>query len=475
MATPTSRASSGGSRAAAREAGRPTGISGSVGAPQPGGDPGPRPERRSAVADLLERPLTSYYLILGATSMLMVLGLVMVLSASSVDAYKVFGSSFTIFQRQLMWCAIGVPLLWCTSRLPLRAVRLAAYPLMLGTLALLALVPLMGVAVNGNRNWLDFGGPFRLQPSELAKLALVLWGADLLARKIRIIDRWKHLLVPLVPVAGLVLLLVMMGHDLGTSLVLLAIVTALLFFAGAPMRLFSLLTGAGLAFVAAFVVSSPNRLNRVLSFAHPDADLTDAGYQLLQSKYALGSGGWFGVGLGASREKWGALPEQHTDFIFAILGEELGLVGTIVVLLLFAALGYGGIRIAMRTRDVFIRLAAAGTTAWILLQAMINVGAVLGVLPIAGIPLPLLSYGGSALLPTLLAIGMLLCFARHEKGAAAAMAARGPGITRRAASRLVHRGQGAVGAPVRSSDSTARGRQAGDAAARRQRRVGRAR
>lgn len=417
------------------------------------------PRRRSTLSELLERPLTSYYLLLGATSMLLVLGLVMVLSASSVDAYRASGSSFSIFQKQAMWCAIGVPLLWLTSRLPRRLVRLLAYPALLGAIGLLALVPFLGVAVNGNRNWIAVGGPFRVQPSEFAKFALCLWGADLLARKMRLLGDWRHLAVPLVPVALLVLGLVMSGRDLGTSLVLLAIVVALVFFAGVPARVFSVLTLAGLAAVAAFIASAPYRMTRVLSFLHPAADTTFSGYQLLQSKYALGSGGWFGVGLGASREKWGALPEQHTDFIFAVIGEELGLMGTLAVLVLFAAVGYAGFRIALRTDDDFVRLAAAAVTTWILVQALVNLGAVLGVLPITGIPLPLVSYGGSALLPTLLALGLLLGFARQERGAAAALSARGPGRLRRGLRRLAGRSDDdAPGAPVRNATT---GRQAG--------------
>ncbi|RJK97188.1 putative lipid II flippase FtsW [Vallicoccus soli] len=366
--------------------------------------------------------------------MLCALGLVMVLSASIVTSYEESGSSFTIFSRQLMWVVAGAPLLWAASRLPVVVLRRLTYLLLLGTLVLLALTQTpLGVSVNGNRNWIDVGGPFRLQPSELAKLALAVWGADLLARKHRLLVQWKHLLVPLVPVSVLVLGLVLLGRDLGTSLVLMAITGALLFFAGAPMRLFGLLGGAALALVVALTVSSDNRRARLLSFADPSADPLGAGWQLLHSKYALGSGGWFGLGLGASREKWNWLPEQQTDFIFAVIGEELGLVGTVVVLALFAALAYGGLRIALRTDDLFVRLCAAAITSWILVQAMVNVGAVLGVLPIAGIPLPLVSYGGSALLPTMVALGILLSFARQERGAAEALAARGPSPLRRAA------------------------------------------
>jgi len=392
------------------------------------------PLSAAGVRRLLGRPLASYYLLLGASGLLLTLGLVMVLSASSVEAYRVSGSAFTVFQRQAMWLAIGLPLTWLAVRLPVRTYRLLAYPSLLASLGLLALVlvPGVGKEINGNQNWIDFGGPFQLQPSEGAKLALVLWGADLLARKRKLLTRWKHLLVPLVPGAAVVTGLVLVGGDLGTTLVLFAIVLALLFFAGAPLRLFTLLAAATIGLAALMIKVEPYRVKRVTSFRDPFADYLDSGWQGAHSIFALASGGWTGVGLGASRQKWhGYLPEAHTDFIFAIIGEELGLLGTVVVVALFAVVGFAGFRIAARSRDFFVTLAAAAATAWLLVQAMVNIGAVLGVLPITGIPLPLVSYGGSALLPTMVALGMLLSFARREPGARAALAARGPGMLRR--------------------------------------------
>ena len=269
--------------------------------------------------------------------------------------------------------------------------------------ALLVLVAVAGTEVNGNRNWLDFGGPFRLQPSELAKLALVLWGADLLARKERLLGQWKHLLVPLLPVGGLILVLVLLGGDLGTAIILAggprgAAVGRRR--AGPPLR-----AGAG-----------PGRAGRRVDGQHPvdpavahhrlaaprPADPLGNGLQALHGKFALASGGWWGVGLGGVQEKWGALPEAHTDFIFAIIGEELGLVGTLAVLALFGRHRLRRAADRARATEPFVRLAAAGVTAWLLVQALVNIGAVLGLLPITGIPLPLVSYGGSALLPTML-------------------------------------------------------------------------
>jgi len=365
------------------------------------------------IVPLLHREATPYYLLLGASMLLLVLGIVMVFSASSVIAFSFMGSSFAIVNKQVMWVVIGLPLMWIASRLPVKAWRAFAYLGLIVSLALLFLVVFAGTEVNGNKNWLDFGGPFRLQPSELAKFSIVLWGADLLARKQKLLTQWKHLLVPFVPVSGFVIGLVLLGGDLGTAIILVAIVISLMWVAGAPVRLF---VWAGLPtglMIAVLVQTKAERLSRITDWLHPNqADPLNGGFQALHGKFALGSGGWWGVGLGASKEKWGSLPEAHTDFIFAIIGEELGLVGTITVLALLGAIGYGGLRVAVAATDPFVRLAAAGVTAWILVQALVNIGAVLGILPITGVPLPLVSYGGSALVPTMLGLGMLLSFAR---------------------------------------------------------------
>jgi cell division protein FtsW len=370
-------------------------------------------QRADASLSLLQRPATPYYLLLGASTLLLVLGLVMVFSASSVVAFAFMGSSMAIVSKQALWVVIGLPLMWCASRLPVRAWRMVAYFGLAGSLALLVLVVVAGTSVNGNKNWLDFGGPFRLQPSEFAKLGLVLWSADLLARKDKLIGQWKHLLVPILPVGGLVLALVLLGGDLGTAIVIAAILAALLWFAGAPLRLYFAAAVPALMVVAYMVNTRSARMSRITVWLHPSqADPLNNGLQALHGKFALASGGWWGVGLGGSKEKWGALPEAHTDFIFAIIGEELGLIGTLAVLALFGVIGYAGLRVAIEATEPFVRYAAAGVTSWILVQALINIGAVLGLLPITGVPLPLVSYGGSALLPTMLGLGMLLSFAR---------------------------------------------------------------
>jgi cell division protein FtsW len=385
----------------------------------------------SGPGGLLDRPLTSYYLILGCSMLLLALGMVMVLSASSIRQYQYTGSAFTLFDKQALWVGIGLPLMWLAARMPARVFRVLAYPLMLLSALALAvvLVPGLGQSVNGAQRWISFGGPFQLQPSEPAKLALILWGADLLARKekLRQLTEWRQLLIPLLPGAGVLVMLVMLGSDLGTTLVLLTIFLALLWVVGAPGRLFVGMAGVTGMLVSILIVVEPYRLQRLTGFLDQSGDQLSTNYQSIQGLYAIASGGWFGTGLGEGRAKWNYLPHPETDFIFAIIGEELGLIGTLVVLGLFGLLAYAGLRIARRVKDPFMQLAAAGATAWLAVQAIVNIGAVIGVLPITGIPLPLVSYGGSALIPTLIVLGMLLSFAKREPGARQALAARGPG------------------------------------------------
>ncbi len=374
---------------------------------------------------LLARPLASYYLLLFSAGLLLLFGLIMVLSASSVRAFEELGSPYAVFARQATWVGIGLPLLVLGSRLPVRVFRLLAYPTMVVSLLLLLVVltPL-GKSLNGAQRWIEFG-PYTLQPSEIAKLALVLWGADLLVRKRRLLGDWKHLLVPLVPSALLISILIMLEPDMGTTIVVLTVLLTLLWVVGTPLRVFAALSGAILVVGTILAVREPYRLERLMSYRDPFADAHDTGFQAVQGLYALASGGWWGEGLGASREKWpGLLPNAHTDFILAIIGEELGLLGTLVVVMLFAVLGFAGIRVAHRSTDPFTQLAAAAATGWIIGQAVVNMGAVVGLLPITGIPLPLVSFGGSALVPTMLTVGMLLSFARNEPAAAALISSR---------------------------------------------------
>ncbi len=411
---------------------------------QPGAPAAARAGRGPATRDLLagglsllDRPLTSYYLVLGISTLLIALGLVMVLSTSSVDSLLNGTPPYAAFQHQLVGVVIGIPCMWLAARSAPLLFRAAVYPLVFLAILGLLLVPVIGVASAGATRYLMLG-PIAFQPSELAKLAFALWGADLLARKERLgqLSDWRGLLIPLLPGAGILSMLVMLGDDLGTTFLLLVIFLALLWVVGTPIRLYvGMLAVIGLA-LAMLIVVANYRANRLMVFLHPTGGPLGSDMQGIQGKWAVGSGGWFGVGLGASRQKWGWVPNDTTDFIFAIIGEELGLVGTLCVTLLYGGLAYAGLRIARRVKDTFMRLAAAAVTAWIVVEALVNIGAVLGLLPITGVPLPLISYGLSSLLVTMVSLGMLMSFAKQEPGAAEALAVAGPGLPRRVLSWL---------------------------------------
>lgn len=367
------------------------------------------------LAARLEHPMLHYQILIGATGFLLTLGIVMVASASSVFSYQQNnGNSWALATRQLIFAAIGVFLMMAVSKMHVDAIRRWAPLFMVVVGVLLVAVLLIGTAVHGQKNWIDFGGPFRIQPSEFAKLAIIMWGADILDRKYHLLEQRHHLLMPVLPVSVTVLVLVVLQGDLGTAMVMMPIMASLLYFVGAPRKWFMIMGAAGLAAIAALSIAAPYRMARFTSWLDPYADAQGTGFQVIHGQQALGSGGWWGVGLGGSREKWGTLPEAHTDFIYAVLGEELGILGTITVLLIFTAIAIVGLRIARNTNEAFIQIASLGIVAWIVTQALVNIGAVLGILPITGVPLPLVSYGGSSLIPTLLAMGILMAFAKHE-------------------------------------------------------------
>ena len=372
----------------------------------------------------MERPLTSYYLLLGGATMLLAIGLMMVLSASSVYSYRIHGSSYYIFFKQLTWVVIGLPAAWAASRMNRRFLRLLAWPSVLVAVVLLAMTQTsLGFAVNGNRNWLALG-PLTVQPSEIAKLSITLWSADVYAKKEKLLGNPWHALIPVAPVVSMVSMLVVVEHDLGTALVLFAILLGMLWVVGVPARLFGM--SLSVVGVVAFYLaaSNPERRGRLTSFIDPFKDFQGAGWQAGHGLLGMSSGGIFGKGLSASQQKWGNLPEAHTDFIFAVLGEELGLIGTLLVLALFCAIAYAAIRLAINTKDPFVRYVTAGVTIWLMAQMIINIGMVLALLPVISIPLPLVSYGGSALVPSLVALGLLVGFARAEPEAAEALRAR---------------------------------------------------
>lgn len=388
---------------------------------------------RAVVAEyrtISANPLATYYLILISVVALTGLGLVMVLSASSITSYDGGeGSSFEYFNKQAGFAAVGFALLIAASFVPLSLWKKLAWPAIgLGVIMQAAVfIPGFGKETKGNANWIQIGS-FQLQPSEFLKIALAVWLGCVLANKFGKMTTFTHAMIPVVPGIAVAIGLVVAGNDLGTALVLMAIALACLFIGGFPMKYFLLLiTGLG-AVTAFYVLSSENRLNR-LALAitgHADQAAIDTTGQAWQSNhglFSLASGGWFGVGLGASREKWSWLPEAHNDFIFAIIGEELGLVGTIVVLLVFTALAFGLIRVMLRAESLFAKITTAGLFAWLIGQAAINVGVVAGLLPVIGLPLPFVSYGGSSIIASLLAVGVILSFARTEKGAAEAIRA----------------------------------------------------
>lgn len=403
-----------------------------------------------AIHGLLARPLSSYYLLTASSGLLLLIGLTMVFSATSVKAYSEHGNAFSAIRNQAIFAALGLLAFWVCQRLPAGTLRsLAKYVLgvavaLLALLDLLVLLESAGVVQSAKLGpfeaqllWL-YIGPIGIQPSELAKLGVVLWGADIIARKGAALGHWRELAMPLFPMVGL--LFVLVGYnDLGTMLVLLALIVGLLWTAGVRLRIFAALgvlglSGIGLLIAAASrgagsgAVGQDNyRLERVTSFISPPPDcLQGPCYQLMQARSAIYEGGWFGVGLGKSALKWDWLPQADNDFIFAIFAEELGVVGCFVVLALLSVLAYTGFRIARRVDDPFRRLAATGITTWLVAQAVINIGGVVGLLPITGLPLPFISAGGSALVVTLAAIGILASFARAEPDAARALNARPP-------------------------------------------------
>ncbi len=398
----------------------------------------------TSLARRFDSPVTSYYLIVGTTTALLLIGLVMVLSASMVTSYKDDGSSYAVFLNQARFAGIGLVGAVIAARLSVAWWKRLAIP-SLGVAVLLqalVFVPGLGLSKGGNRNWLKLTSTLSLQPSELTKIGLVLVGALILANKRALLGRVSHAIVPyLVPVAAVTIGLVLVGHDLGTALVLIAIVGAVMYAAGVPGRLFVAAVGAAAVLAAVLVLTSANRMDRITNWLSGSCtDPNGECGQAVHGLYALADGGWWGVGLGASKEKWSWLPEAHNDFIFAIIGEELGLPGTFIILALFAVIATACYRIVSRSTDQFVRIAAAGAMAWILGQAMINIGAVIGLLPVIGVPLPLVSAGGSALVTTLLAMGMLVSFARTEPGAAEILAAR-PGVIKRSLAVLPRRRQ----------------------------------
>lgn len=381
----------------------------------------------TALTAWLTRPLASFHLLLAVWGLLTVFGLVMVLSASSVDSFSQAGSSYSVFVHQLAYVAVGLVCFYVALRMPVWLMRRFSHVLFALCLVLLALVltPL-GSEAGGAQSWFRIAG-VSFQPVEFAKIALTLWGAHVLVTKRALLTQYRHLLVPIVPAGLLMFALVVLQPDLGSTVTLFIVLLALLWFAGAPLRLFGMLSLGGVTATLVLTVIAGYRMDRLTSFLNPGANPLGNDYQALQALYALADGGLFGEGLGQGWSKWQYLPNAHNDFIFAVIGEELGFLGCAMVLVLYGTTAYVGMRIAARNTDPWIRLVAATLTTWMISQAAINIGYVVGLLPVTGLPLPLISSGGSSVVTAMLVFGLLANCARHEPEAIAALRSLGPG------------------------------------------------
>jgi len=370
-------------------------------------------------------------LITAITVFLVVFGLVMVLSSSAVEEFASGTDVGSRFLRQGLFAVIGIPLMLAASRIPVTVWRRLAWPMVGVAMALQLLVftPL-GHEVYGNRNWLMIAG-VTFQPSEFAKVALVVWLGLIIHRKREVLGDWRQIAGPIVLVVGLQLLLVLMGEDLGTSMVIIVLVVGGLLFGGVPIRF--LAVGVGIATIGVLVLAAikPDRVARITSFFTGNCDYENLCWQTTHGLFALAGGGLFGVGLGNSTAKWSWLPAADNDFIFAIIGEELGLVGALAVIALFIALGWSLMRVYLGTRGVGQRATIGALFSWLMFQAFVNLAVVVGFLPVLGVPLPFVSSGGSALVTTLLAMGIALSIARENAAEDAVPGARRPAGTRR--------------------------------------------
>jgi cell division protein FtsW len=364
---------------------------------------------------LLARPELPYFLIIWSTIFLCALGLTMVLSSSTVTSLQESGNTYSIFIKQFFFLILGsFAAFWAFRVKGAIWPFIARYSLSISiVILLLPFVPFLGKNINGNRNWIEIGG-FTLQPSEFAKFGLILWCA-LRLRSLGQEPGTKNLILFLAPGIVAIELLILLERDLGTALLVLIIFGGILFVSGAPIKHFLALLTLGAIIGGALILSSDYRMSRFEALFNPfdERYYKFAGWQPAHSIMGLASGGLWGSGLGASKQKWANLAEAHTDFIFSVIGEELGLLGTLLVLALYAALIYSILRVAIKTKDDFSRYATAGIACWFIAQVVVNIGSVTSVIPVIGVTLPFISYGGSSLLANLIAVGFVLGVARR--------------------------------------------------------------
>lgn len=368
-----------------------------------------------ARGNIFSKPINLYYMLIGSTLSLSILGVIMVFSASSIHSLESKGSTYAIVLRQIVFLIFSIPMAWVLSRFSLARWKLIARVGVIFSVLLLAVVQVIGKSVNGNHNWISLGF-VDVQPSEIAKFLMILWAGFILAKRERAGSIQTNVITLIAPAFALCILLVLMGKDLGTASVFAFILAGLLWVSGVRLGIFAGLLTFGFAGVAALVVSAPYRMQRFVVLLNPFADgqYKNTGWQPAHSLLGLASGGLFGVGLGASRQKWGNLAEAHTDFIFSVIGEELGLFGTISTIALLSVLLFSIFKIALRAKDPMVRYVCSGIGCWIAIQTILNIGSTLSVLPVVGVTLPLVSYGGSALIATYMGIGFVIGAARRD-------------------------------------------------------------
>ena len=364
---------------------------------------------------IFNKPVNLYYMLIFSSLGLSLLGLIMVFSASSIHSLETKGTTYAIVLRQFIFLVISIPMAWVLSRFSLSRWKVIARLGVVISFGLLASVQVIGKSVNGNHNWISLGF-VDVQPSEIAKFLMILWAGYVLAKRERSGDMYGNVVKLIAPAYFICIVLVLAGKDLGTASVFGFVLAGLLWVSGVRLSVFSGILGLGFAGIGALILSAPYRMARFSVFLNPFAadQYKNIGWQPAHSLLGLASGGLFGVGLGASRQKWGNLPDAHTDFIFSVIGEELGLFGTLSTLLLISVLIFSIFKIALRAADPMVRYVSSGIGCWIAVQSILNIGSAISVLPVVGVTLPLVSYGGSALIATYLGIAFVIGAARRD-------------------------------------------------------------